>query len=315
MFRIGIAYGTVGLGFLLGLVGAEPGSAIERRCTELGSSCVFSDDFEDGLSSTLSRWGNGTSDPSHIAIVSDVPAASSGTKSLQLTAGTGEVTSYLYKALSRNYDRLYYRYYVKFEGGTYHHSGAVIGGYDPLTSYPQGDAGLKGVRPNGDKLLDVSFEAVGDASHRIDYYNNWIDMQGFAYQGQYYGRNLLQDLNIAVPTQWACIEVMVTLNTPATANNGELVTWINDAEVANFRPGPPNGYWDSAGNWRMSSSSPPFGGFRWRDNTSLGLNWVKVQSYDAAPKVWFDDVIVATQRVGCNGQGAPTPPAAPVLLP
>src|SRR5439155_3563313 len=101
--------------------------------------------------------------------------------------------------------------------------------------------------------------------------------------------------------------------------NGELVTWINGTEVANFHPGAPNGYWDSVGNWRMRATSPPFTGFRWRDTTSLGLNWVKIQNFDAAPRVSFDDVIVATQRVGCNGQPArgpaPTPPAAPVLLP
>ena len=115
------------------------------------------------------------------------------------------------------------------------------------------------------------------------------------------------------------VELMVSLNSLVTANNGELAVWLNNAETAHFRPGAPNGYWDSGGSWRMNASSPPFGGFVWRNSTSLGLNWVKIQNYDAAPKVWIDDVVVATQRIGCNGQSTSpppaSPPAAPVLLP
>jgi hypothetical protein len=245
--------------------------------------------------------------------VSDVPPGSPGSKSVQFTAGIGG-TAYLYRQLPNNYDRLYVRYYIKYEGQDYHHSGAMIGGYYPPTSYPQGDAGLKGVRANGDRLVNVSLETL---SRRADFYANWIDMQGSDYQGQYYGRNFLQDLNLPVPNQWTCVEFMVSMNSPATANNGELATWINGVQVADFHPGAPNGYWDGSGNWRMNAGSPSFPGFRWRDTTSLGLNWVKLQNYDASSKVWFDDVVVSTSRIGCYGQSpsTPTAPAAPVLLP
>jgi hypothetical protein len=190
----------------------------------------------------------------------------------------------------------------------------MIGGYYPPTSYPQGDSGLKGVRPNGDRFLNLSLEAF---SKRLDFYNNWIDMQGSAYQGQYYGRNLLQDLNLSVPSQWTCVEIMVGMNSPETTNSGTLATWINGVQIANFYPGAPNGYWDTSGNWRMNASSPPFSGFKWRDTTTLGLNWVKLQNFDSAWKVWFDDVVVSTSRIGCNGQGSSTAaaPAPPVLLP
>jgi hypothetical protein len=269
---------------------------------------VFSDDFEGDLGSILARWGNGTSDPSRISLVSDVPPSSPGSKSLQLATNGGGF-SYLFKQLASNYERLYYRYYVKYEGEDYHHSGAMLGGYEPPTSYPQGDAGLKGVRANGDKLLNLSFEAVDPNARRLDFYNNWIDMQGPAFQGQYYGRHLLQDLNLGVPHQWTCVELMVGLNTPASASNGELAVWIDGAPVVHFRPGAPNGFWDAVGNWRMDAGSPAFGGFRWRDTSSLGLNWVKLQSYNAVPRIWFDDVVVSTERIGCNGEPAPPPPA------
>jgi len=266
---------------------------------------LFSDDFEGDLASIMTNWGNGSS--GNISLASDTPSSSAGSQSIELDAGSGG-TSYLFRQLPQNYDRLYYRYYVKYEGQAYHHTGGMIGGYDPPTSYPQGDAGLKGVRPNGDRLLNLSFEAVGETAHRLDFYNNWIDMQGADFQGLYYGRHLLEDLNLAVPSQWTCVELMVALNSPVTEKNGELTVWIDGVETASFRPGNPNGFWDQFGNWQMDTGSPGFEGFMWRDTTSLGLNWVKIQNYNAVPRVWFDDVVVSTERVGCNGSTPPPPP-------
>jgi len=255
---------------------------------------VFSDDFESDVAGIRSRPGDSTA--SGISQSTDVPSASTGRKSLLLDTNPGESAHLLHK-LAQDYGRLFYRYYVKYEATTaYHHSGGMIGGYYPPTTYPQGDAGLKGVRANGDRLVVVNFEPM---SNRLDFYNNWIDMQGGTYQGLYYGRNMIEDMNVRVPNQWTCVETMVTLNTPATATNGELALWVNGNQVAHFRPGTPNGYWDGSGNWQMNGTSPAFPGLRWRDTTSLGLNWVKVMNYDATPKVWFDDVVVATERVGC----------------
>jgi hypothetical protein len=280
----GILFGWAWLCLAMGL-------ALTAR--EADAVVVFSDDFESSIAAISSRWGNATS--TGLSLTSDVPSSSPGDQSLQLNAGLGK-SALLYHRLPVNYSRLYYRYYVKYEGTEYHHTGAMIGGYDPPTSWPQGDAGLKGVRANGDRLLVVSFETQ---SNRLDFYNNWIDMQGPTYQGLYFGRNLIQDLDVAVPNQWTCVELMVSVNTPASASNGELTVWIDGDEVTSFRPGTPNGYWDGAGHWRMRSGSPAFTGFRWRDTTSLGLNWVKLQNYDATPRVWFDDIVVATERIGC----------------
>jgi hypothetical protein len=97
-------------------------------------------------------------------------------------------------------------------------------------------------------------------SNLLDFYNNWIDMQGATYQGEYYGRQMVQDLYVSVPNQWTCVEIMVSLNTPASAYNGELALWIDGNEVAYFRPGTPTGYWDGAGDWRTRSGSPAFPG-------------------------------------------------------
>ena len=230
------------------------GSALIARGADAG--VVFSDDFEGDVASIVSRWGNGTS--SGISFANDVPGEH-GKSPSSSTQASGQPPISFTNCRS-TIARLYYRYYVKYEGTDYHHTGGMIGGYEPPTSYPQGDAGLKGIRPNGDRLLDVNFESQSN----ID----WISTTTGSTcrvptnQGLYYGRNLIQDLKSPVPNQWTCVELMVSLNTPATASNGELIVWINGAEVANFRPGAPNGYWDTLGNWRMRASSPAFGGFR-----------------------------------------------------
>jgi len=51
-------------------------------------------------------------------------------------------------------------------------------------------------------------------------------------------------------------------------------------------------------------NSLPFEGFLWRDTLSYGINWIKIQNYDAKPDVWFDDLIVATDYIGPINTGA-----------
>lgn len=289
--------------------GCSSTCVVESASPPPATGVLFSDDFEGSLASIRSSWGNST--PGNISLVSDVPPGSPGSQAIRLDAAAGG-TGYLFHQLPQNHDELYFRYYVKYEGGTYHHAGGMIGGYDPPTSYPQGDAGLKGVRPNGDRLLNFSYEALTNLpTDHMDTYVNWIDMQGADFQGQYYGRLFLEDLDIPHYDQWTCVEMRLKMNTPAGQKNGEWQLWVDGNEVANMVPGSPAGYWDSAGNWHFDAGSPGFQGFQWRDTSSLGLNWVKVQNFDATGRVWVDDVVVSTERVGCNGQAAPPPPPPP----
>jgi hypothetical protein len=131
----------------------------------------------------------------------DIPAASGGAKSIQIKA-VG-ISGTLYKPLDENYDQLYFRYYVKFGGNGFHHTGGYIGGYDPLTNWPQGDAGLRGKRANGNRLFVIGFEER-DGKY-LDFYNNWIDMPGSSWQDMYYGRSLLKTENIPlIPDRWYC---------------------------------------------------------------------------------------------------------------
>lgn len=292
------------------------------RDSGIGSdpAVVFSENFESNLATFSARFTGGTS--SGIAISTDHAAASGGVQSVRLipngTSGT------LYRQLSADHDTLYLRYYVKYLGNVSHHSGGYLGGYFPATSYPQGDAGLKGIRPNGDRLFIAAFEQAGSPDSiqpmtRLDTYNNWIDMSGPSFNGLYYGRSMLQTENPPIQTgAWQCIEMRVKMNTAPTSHDGELQIFVSDTSVQNFTPGTPTGTYDAIGNW-VTGTGSAFPGLLWRDVLTYGINWIKLQNYSDVGTpydVLFDDLVVATSRIGCINTGAAdtTPPAAPTNL-
>jgi len=271
-------------------------------CRSANAQVLFQEDFEGSISQIKSHFGNGSTGP-EVALSSDRPAASAGRQSLVLRGGQSATPSF-YHRLPQNEAQLYARYYVKYQGvDGFWHSGLYLGGYLPPSDWPQGDAGLKGVRPNGDKLISIGLEPQGTSvPKRLDFYMNWIDMKGPAYQGQYYGRTMLRTENVTIVAgAWRCVEVMAKLNSSGSTRDGELALWVDGNLVRHFRPGSPLGSWDSSGNWVTSSSGQPFEGFLWRDTTSLGLNWVKLMNYGASYDVLVDDFVVSRARVGCGG--------------
>ncbi|HMO66339.1 MAG TPA: hypothetical protein PKE47_14130, partial [Verrucomicrobiota bacterium] len=53
----------------------------------------------------------------------------------------------------------------------------------------------------------------------------------------------------------------------------------------------------------VPAGGAPFGGFRWRTVPELNVNFVWLYVYTQRPaghriKVWFDDVVVATEYIG-----------------
>ena len=274
---------------------------------------VFYENFESNLATFSARFTGGG--PTGIATSTDHPTASGGLQSVRLIPDSS--SGQLYRQLPTNYDTLYMRYYVKYLGNVSHHAGAYIGGYSPPTSFPQGDAGLKGVRPNGDKLFISAFEqngeqGTGQPNTHLGTYNNWVDMQGAAFNGLYFGRDMLVTENVPLNVGgWQCVEMRVKMNTTAAGHEGELQLWINDAQIQNFVPGSPAGAYDSAGNW-VSGAGSGFPGLQWRDVLTYGINWIKLQNYSDVGTpydVLFDDLVVATSRIGCINTGSATLPA------
>lgn len=275
---------------------------------EKDPAVVFADGFEaDDLQAVWSRWDEAQS-KDIMSLSADVPAGSAGRHSLLMTHVGGENTGgHLYRRLLPGYDKLYLRFYVKFDPDCYpiHHF-VHLGGYNPPTRWPQGKAGI---RPEGDKHFGTGIEPYG-REWRWDFYSYWMGMRSSP-DGGSWGHDFINDPGLAVERgRWICVELMMKMNQPVTASNGEQALWIDgrpwvkDGQVvSHLGSGFPRGkwVWDS---FLPDPKGEPFEGFRWRSAEELNLNylWLLLYITDApaghVSKVWFDDVVVAREYIG-----------------
>jgi hypothetical protein len=134
--------------------------------------------------------------------------------------------------------------------------------------------------------------------------------QGTTY---FYGNNFTAANQQAIPRdQWFCLEVRVKANTVGTSD-GELTLWKNDALVADYRPGTPRGRWlrDNFYSWgQYFQDVQAFEGFDFRTHPDVLLKRVTLDAYyergtlpasaPAEQLILYDDVVVATSRIGCR---------------
>jgi hypothetical protein len=255
-------------------------------------------------------------------LVTAVPSKSVGKSALQLTAsGDGANATDFYAKFPKGYDEWFVRWYVKYQPGPvkWHHVGVWFGGYDPPTSWPNPQAGLK---PNGDDRIGISVEPVfdsGSGAARFDFYNYWMQMRSWMAQPSgntaYYGNALVNKKGFTVDEgQWVCLEVHVKLNTDlSSTNGGALEVWKNDVLVRSLTDAGPKGYWTRDKFCTADSDGPECTQYpaafdtqadlQLRKTSTLQLNNFWPQNYitDAGQTGWvqFDDMVVATQRVGC----------------
>jgi len=233
--------------------------------------------------------------------------------------GTG---AHLYRRLMPGFERLFVRFYVKFDGDCYPIRHFFhVGGYWPPTRWPQGGAGE---RPNGAKRFTVGVEPYGKA-WTWDYYAYWCEMRGSPPAGKTWGNSFIHDPKLkARRGRWMCLELMIKLNDPVTERNGELALWLDGKLVSHLGPSFPAGVWvydkfmpgkggrgvrwnDARGGpdyFRVPAGGLPFEGFKWRTDPRLKINFLWVLLYiTRAPdghvsKVWFDNIVAATQYIG-----------------
>jgi hypothetical protein len=148
-------------------------------------------------------------------------------------------------------------------------------------------------------------------------------MRGSPPRGQTWGNSFIRDPNLQVKKgRWICVEQMIKLNDPKDSN-GEQALWIDGRLVSHLGKGFPKGLWtydkfnpglggqgvrwdDEKGGperFEVPEGGTPFEGFRWRTVPELKVNYVWLYVYTAKPaghriKVWFDDVVVATEYIG-----------------
>ena len=278
---------------------------------------------EDSVSAVTSKYDSANNPPG-MALVNDVPAKSCGKGSMKFTSGDSANATDLYKELPGQRE-LFVRYYAKYEAGIqWHHTGVWFGGYNPPTPYANPMAGLK---PDGDDRFSVSIEpvyGVGAPNPRLDTYNYWMGMHSWmdmpSGNTAYYGNALVHQSSFIVDDgQWMCLEVHLRLNTDLASSTGAaLDIWKNDTLIQHFDAQAPVGCWIkdkfcAAGTNGTECTSyanlcaMPYVplDLQSRSTTALQLNYFWPQNYiTEGPdgSVQYDDMVVATSRVGCLRQ-------------
>lgn len=207
-----------------------------------------------------------------------------------------------------SYTQLFFRVWVRFaEDHRYVHHFLNIGGSQPDRFWSLGSAGCM---PTGELSMGttVDFEPDTHMSYFYTYFpgmecsTNCVDYMG----QQWVEENCQHCADIGMPTceqelrccwgnefhpaeptafpvgRWFCFEMMMQANDP-NVPNGVMAYWVDGQLV------------------QMVDS------MMWRTVPELALNRVSLQHYittsdadDHSNRVWFDDVVVSTERIGCD---------------
>ncbi len=124
---------------------------------------------------------------------------------------------------------------------------------------------------------------------------------------------------------WVCIEMRAQANTVGDSD-GELQFWINDEPVGEYKPGFPEGTWlrdsfhTNGCDFSACTEPQPFEGFEFRATEDVLFKTFQLDAYyergssadkratleergitvDDAQTILYDDVVVATRRIGCR---------------
>lgn len=304
-----------------GLASLYPGdTGIERD-----PRVIFVENFEHDSLDTLAKDWETVVGRDTMALSPDRAPGGSGKQALLIDREKG-AAGQLYRRLknpkgSWGYDRVFARYYVKFDPacGEIHHFGTTLGGNHPATPWPTGRAGT---RPDGAKSFWSGIEPFGSA-WTWDFYTYWCEMRGSPPRGQSWGNSFIRDPKLKVEKgKWICIEHMIKLNDVGDTN-GEQALWIDGKQVSHLGKGFPKGLWvfdkfnpglggmgvrwnDAKGEREdllVPGEGAAFDGFRWRTIEELNVNYLWLYVYTSKPdghriKVWFDDVVLATEYIG-----------------
>lgn len=297
---------------------------------------IFHDDFETGWG----RWDAPQQDTQYLTMQNDSALAHAGNGYLRSEVTFGDLAQDQYiSSQSRvgfdQVEELYWRFYARMPNvaPNPHHWVRVSAGDDNWES-----SGLANTVPPGDQGFWFDFDISNDDV--FNFYVYWHEMRsgrcndGSATPGcdgdqgtTYYYGNVFQppDQQPYPRDEWFCIEMRAKANTVGQSD-GELTFWIDDQLVGDYRPGYPDGTWLRSSfhtggcDFSACTDPAPFEGFDFRTNDAVGFKAVILDAYyqqdTAAAKrqaledrgltvseeqvVMYDDVVVATERIGCR---------------
>jgi hypothetical protein len=236
---------------------------------------------------------------------------------------------------SKRVDTVYWRFYARFKGisPTPHHWVRMAAGTENFSS-----SGLANTVPSGNEGFWFDFDASVDDV--FNFYVYWYKMRsgrcndGSAVSGcegdqgtTYYYGNVFQPPNQKpFPRDaWFCVEIMAKANTVGSSD-GALAFNINGKSIGNYHLGYPVGTWlrDSfhtdGCSFSACTTPKPFDGFDFRSSADVRFKGLFLDAYyernTTANKrseleakgftvlseqtVYYDDVIVATEPIGCG---------------
>jgi len=247
---------------------------------EKDPAVLFAEGFESG---DVKRWDDlDGNKPPKVRIVEDDKLVHVGRRAVQLEAQPGkEAGADVVKLLPPGHDVVYARWCCRFaadfDQGNLMHFVHLAGLRE------RWQLGRSGQKPDGTDFFCTALEPWRDwgrnpAPGAIGFYTYYPDMKRDP-SGPYYGNSFRPD-NPPVLIErgrWYCMEMMLKVNHPDRAD-GEQAFWIDGKLKGHYT------------------------GIRWRTTEKLKVNclWLLLYIHDnkQVNRVWFDDVVVATEYIG-----------------
>ncbi|HJL01125.1 MAG TPA: hypothetical protein RMH85_15860 [Polyangiaceae bacterium LLY-WYZ-15_(1-7)] len=319
--------------------GSAGGTLAERYPGDEGigddPAVLFHDDFEAGWG----RWDAPSADTRYLTLLGDGAEAHAGSGYLRARVSRADLEEdmYISAAARVGFERvetIHWRFHARFPrvAPNPHHWVRVAAGNADWER-----SGLANTVPAGDE--GFWFDLDANDRNELNFYAYWHQMRsgrcndGSATPGcegdqgtTYHYGNVFRPPQEPFPRdEWVCVEMAAGANSVG-ASDGWLRFWVDDALVGDFRPGHPEGTWlrdrFHPGGCEFSACTEPvpFEGFDFRTSDEVGFKAVILDAYferdssarrrermrerglevEDVQEVLYDDVVVATERIGCR---------------
>ena len=290
---------------------ASAASLPRNECANPPAGTVFCEDFEGANPKADFDDYDGNADTENQVITDSGPSGDSSNKLIRLRVPAGQSgTSDLFKVLPGSYDKLYARWYFKYETGfnfaARNHGGGLSAGDRNLI-------GQSGIQPTGSDWAGffVQYQENTAIPYAYSYYHGmyqdctdpngscWGDSLPCVYDtGAFYCKKPQDRPVVTMPNmvagQWYCVEEMVDMGTPSTTAQsaaGRVTIWLDSNLLG-----------DLQNLWLRTTA-----------NLKVHNLWLSLYHHDGTHSVvgeMIDNVVVSTQRIGCGSAAIrPSPPA------
>jgi hypothetical protein len=276
---------------------ASSGSPLLDECSQPKADWIFCSGFEEGNKAIWDDY-DGNPDAQNLLMADPGPMSLEGNHAMRLRVAAGRGGADLVKVLPEQADKLFARWYIKYETGfdfsAPNHGGGLHAGSRDLL-------GRSDYRPSGSDWFTGWVEHTTDThvynvySYYRGMYMDCADPNGqcwgdhfpcMADKGQTYCTEAAHRPSVVPPTlvadRWYCVELMMDGGSPSqngTGATGALDFWVDGQEV-----GPWTGLW-----------------YRTTPNLKLGILWLSLFHHGdhSVAGLFYDNVVVSRSRVGC----------------